>query len=257
MSDEATEAFFRSVVTPRRREHPRLSETLRDVEARRVATQHGTVVAWRIGDGPATLLVHGWEDDNSLWGPMIAMLVDRGLAVVVFDLPAHGYSDGEWGLGFEAADAARAVAEALGPIQAIVAHSMGAAAAGLAVSEGLAVRGCVLIAPPLRGGNRWHRVAERTGVSIVTADQAAARYEARMGPERVAGFDLRALLPELATRVLVVHSADDERMPFRASHEVSAASANVELLAVTGLAHRATAQDPEVTSRIADFIERI
>jgi pimeloyl-ACP methyl ester carboxylesterase len=256
MTNEATAAFFRSVVTPRQRERPRLSETLRAVEARRIATPHGTVTAWRIGDGPATLLVHGWEDDNSLWGPMIATLVDRSQAVVVFDLPAHGYSDGESGLGFEAADAARAVAEALGPIDAIVAHSMGAGAAGLAISEGLAVRGCVLIAPPLVGGNRWRRLADRMGVSMETADHAQAIYEARIGPQRVTGFDLRGLLPELATRVLVVHSADDERMPFRASHEISAASANVELLQVEGLRHRATAQDAGVTSRVADFIER-
>jgi pimeloyl-ACP methyl ester carboxylesterase len=119
VTDAATEEFLQAITTPRRREHPRLSETLRDVEVRHVATPHGTVAAWRIGDGPATLLVHGWEDDNSLWGPMIAALVGRGHAVVVFDLPAHGHSDGESGLGFEAADATRAVAELLAPIEAI------------------------------------------------------------------------------------------------------------------------------------------
>ena len=255
IESDTAEAFLRSVVTPRRRESPRLSEPLREVEARRVATPYGTVAVWRIGAGPATLLVHGWEDDNSLWEPMIATLVDRGHAVVVFDLPAHGFSDGDWGLGFEATDATRAVADACGPVEAIVAHSMGAGSAALAVSEGLVVRSCVLIAPPLVGGNRWHRVADRMGVAIEAADRAQAVYEARIGARRVTNYDLRELLPQLETRVLVVHSADDERMPFRESHDVCVVNASVELLTVDGLRHRATARDPRVTRRIADFIE--
>ena len=69
------------------------------------------------------LLVHGWEDDNSLWTPLIDALIARDRALVVFDLPAHGYSEGEWGLGPQAADGIAAVAAALGPIDAVVAHS--------------------------------------------------------------------------------------------------------------------------------------
>jgi pimeloyl-ACP methyl ester carboxylesterase len=109
---------------------------------------------------------------------MIATLVDRGHAVVVFDLPAHGYSDGEWGLGFEAADAARAVAETLGPIEAIVAHSMGASAAGLAVA------GCrgALIAP-LRGGNRWRR--SPSGRAVVGLRISGGTLRRPHGPRRV------------------------------------------------------------------------
>jgi hypothetical protein len=95
------------------------------------------------------------------------------------------------------------------------------------------------------------------GVSIETAESAQAIYEAHIGRERVAGFDLRELLPALETRVLLVHSADDERMPFRVSRDVSAVCATVEFLPVAGLRHRATAQDPGVTSRIADFIEGV
>ena len=64
-----------------------------------------------------------WEDDNSLWAPLIEALVERKRALVVFDLPAHGFSEGEWGLGPQAADGIAAVAAAMGPIDAVVAHS--------------------------------------------------------------------------------------------------------------------------------------
>jgi pimeloyl-ACP methyl ester carboxylesterase len=96
----------------------------------------GEIAAWRIGAGPAVLLVHGWEDDNSLWAPLIDTLVDRDRAVVVFDLPAHGFSEGEWGLGPQAADGVAAVVAAIGPIDAVVAHSFAAGGVILAIARG-------------------------------------------------------------------------------------------------------------------------
>jgi len=256
MTDEAAEAFFRTVAAPRRRDQPRLAEPLHDVAVHRVSTPYGTVAAWRLGRGPATLLVHGWEDDNSLWTEMIAALVGRGHAVVVFDLPAHGFSGGETGLGFEAADAARAVSAALGPIEAIVAHSMSGGAAALAVDEGLPVRCCVLIAPPAGGGDRWRRIAMRTGVAEDVADRARAMYESRVGVERVTSYDLGQVLARLDADVMIVHSEDDEHMPVRGSQELLAQCPNLQLLLVSGHTHRRTARAAEATAGIVDFIER-
>lgn len=85
---------------------------------------HGTLAAWRFGDGEAVLLVHGFEDDNSLWDPMAAELMRLGRSFVAFDAPGHGVSDGHWGLGWDFTDGVHAVAEALGPIDAVVAHSV-------------------------------------------------------------------------------------------------------------------------------------
>ena len=56
---------------PKRRVRPRLARRLADAQDMEVDTPNGPVMAWRLGDGPATLLVHGWEADNALWSPMI------------------------------------------------------------------------------------------------------------------------------------------------------------------------------------------
>jgi pimeloyl-ACP methyl ester carboxylesterase len=218
-----------------------------------VPSEHGVLAAWRLGDGPAVLLVHGWEDDNSLWAPLIDALVERGRALVVFDLPAHGYSEGEWGLGPQAADGVASVAADVGPIDAIVAHSFGAGGAMLAMSEGLVVGRVVLIAPPLRTSNRWLRYAERLGVSEAVAFEAQSIYEERIGPAR-ASYDFRAELAELDVYLLVIHSADDERAALSDSQEVVPTCRRAELVVVDGLSHRRTARDPEVVARIADFV---
>jgi len=252
-SAEAVAAFLRSNVVPARRAEPRLAERLTSVERQLVPSPDGLLAAWRLGGGPAVLLVHGWEDDNSLWAPMMDTLVPRDRSLVVFDLPAHGFSEGEWGLGPQAADGILAVAATLGPIDAVVAHSFGCGGVMLAMSEGLTVDRAVFIAPPLRTANRWLRYAERLGVSQEVAAAAQSIYERRIGAPR-AMFDFRAELIALDVDLLVIHSADDERNPIADSQEVVPSCRRAELVIVDGLTHRRTARDPEVVAHIADFV---
>jgi pimeloyl-ACP methyl ester carboxylesterase len=254
VTDAAAEAFLRRVASPARRDPPRLASALAAVDRQAVGTVHGTVAAWRIGAGPAVLLVHGFEDDNSVWAEMLDALVARDRPAVVLDLPAHGFSEGEIGLGFEGADALHAVAGALGPVDALVAHSVGAGAAVLALREGLPVDRAVLIAPPMRSGNRWLRLAEREGVSQEIARRAQAMYEATLDPAR-RSFVTREVVPTLGAELLFVHSVDDERTPVEDTEAVAAECPNARLLRVAGCTHRRTARDPAAIAGILDFLD--
>ena len=250
---EEVREFFRVLVSPARRAEPRLAAGLGTVDRQLVSSPQGMVAAWRVGEGPAVLLVHGWEDDNSLWAPLIEALVVRERPFVVFDLPAHGFSDGEWGLTSEAADGALAVVAAMGPIDAVVAHSFGVGAAMFAMSERLTVDRAVFIAPPLGTSNRWLRYAQRLGVSDEIALTAQSIYEQQIGSAR-ATYDFRAELVEFDVDLLLIHSADDERTSLSDSQEVVSRCRRAELFVVHGLSHRRTARDPDVVARIADFV---
>ena len=168
-------------------------------------------------------------------------------------MPAHGFSDGEWGFDPQAGDAVLAVADALGPIDAVVAHSSGTPIAARSLLEGIPAERIVLIAPPLRDDSRWLRYADRTGVSREVALAAEAMYKEAQGTAR-ADFFLRTSLPTIDADVLIVHSIDDERMPFSDSEEVVAECPRATLLAVEGLTHRRTARDSEVVAKMADFL---
>jgi pimeloyl-ACP methyl ester carboxylesterase len=91
------EAFELNVVPPRR-EEPRLADALVSVERHMLPSPQGAVAAWRVGEGPAVLLVHGYADDHSLWSVLIEALIVRDRPLVALDLPAHGFSEGRWGL---------------------------------------------------------------------------------------------------------------------------------------------------------------
>ncbi len=248
------QAFFELVTTPRRRDAPRIADELRDAEHHRVPTVHGAVAAWRLGTGPAVLLVHGRDDDHLLWTPMTEAFARRGRAVVVFDLPAHGLSEGRRCLGWEGTDAMLAVADEMGPVSGAVGHSVGAAVVAGALVEGLELPACVFIAPPMRTGDRWRRIAERRGVPEHVAAEARSAYEQWLGPARAA-FRLRRELQQLDTRLLLAGSTDDERTPARDLREAAAAAPGAELLLVDGAGHRDTARHPEVIARTVEFLD--
>jgi pimeloyl-ACP methyl ester carboxylesterase len=254
--------------TPGRRREPRLSEELLDTERIDVPTPHGAVAAWRVGEGPAVLLVHGWRDSSRLWDPLMAELRSRGRAFVAFDLPAHGFSEGERCMSAEVPDAVLAVAAALGPVDAAVAHSFATGGTCLAVSEGVRVERLVLIAPPLAyrapseaaagatdaGHQRWRRIAGELGFDAAVGDRALAAYRATLGPRRAA-WNMSESLAALGADVRLMASVDDERFDIVSARAVAAAhlppGALVEL---TGLDHRSSARAAPAVAAIAAFV---
>jgi pimeloyl-ACP methyl ester carboxylesterase len=176
---------------------------------------------------------------------------------VAFDLPGHGFSEGDGGLIFEVADSIHAVAGELGPVRGLVAHSFASGAAALAVSEGLPISRLVLIAPPLwpAGAGRFHRVAARMGFPVEVADEAVKRYRATTTPER-AGYDFLSKLAELNSSVLIVSGADDERMAVDDARTVAPTLPRGELFEVGGTDHRGSAQDARVVARVVAFLTR-
>jgi pimeloyl-ACP methyl ester carboxylesterase len=257
-------ALIEEAAKPKRRVRPRLARKLADAEDREIDTPHGPVMAWRLGEGPASLLVHGWEDDNALWSPMIDACADIFRAVVVLDLPGHGYSPAETHSLESAGQALVAVAQAMGPIDSVMAHSFGCPASIYAMAHGLDVRRAVMIASPVprtkgRGGEDW--MSEWTqrqvgrGADPEVAERAAVLMKARWesGEQGPAGAE--GLIAGMTAKALIMHSIDDEQCPAGNSREMNDLWPGSELLLLDGLGHRLIAQDTEVVQRAIDFVE--
>ena len=106
------------------------------------------------------LLIHGFLDDRTVWGPVIARLSGR-YAVTADDLPGWGSRSGDGG-PFTLQRLAEVV---IGELDAtdgqviLVGHSMGAQIAELAATARAAIAGLVLLTPVLLAGmpstGRW------------------------------------------------------------------------------------------------------
>lgn len=242
--------FTKNLGYPRRRARPRIAPALVDAEHRMI----NGVAAWRLGEGPAVLMVHGWEDDNSLWAPLIDQLAMIGRAILALDLPAHGFSEGERVPLLVAAKAVADVAAAMGPIDAVVAHSFGCPATVTAIEEhGLAPDRVVLIGTALHQRGQIIRLAERNDIPMDVVEAIFATYEEDVG-KPVDWFDLRRAASAMTARALILHSVDDDACDYRGAQELADVWPGAEIALTDGLGHRLIAQDPSVVERIVDFV---
>jgi pimeloyl-ACP methyl ester carboxylesterase len=250
---------------PKRRVRPRLARLLNEAEDQEVATPHGGIMAWRLGTGRATLMVHGWEDDNALWSPLIDLNAEMMRGSVAFDLPGHGWSPAEE-CSIQAAGAAvLAVAEAFGPIDSVVAHSFGCPSTIWAMANGLNVERAVMIASPVprtetrsqaRDMTRWEQAQLHEGVSPeVIARARVLMAERPMMRSSDRDFDIEAVLPTLTAKALILHSMDDEQCPVANSQRMAELWPGSELVLLDNLGHRLIAQEPDVVARVFEFVD--
>jgi pimeloyl-ACP methyl ester carboxylesterase len=239
--------------SPKRRAVPRVCPLLARGEHRMIGGEGAQIATWRLeGEvlgGAATLLVHGWEDDNSLWTPLVEVLQARGKAVVALDLPGHGYSDGDaCGLELTIKAIKRVVAE-LGPIDSVATHSFSGMALARALAEGLDVKSVVLISPPARQSGQFERVWRRFQVSdeVIAAALDMGQAEGRF-------FDLVALAPSLKPGALFIHSLDDAQCPADDARLAAAAWPGAKFYEVDNLGHRNLVKDDEVVAMAAAWL---
>lgn len=219
----------------------------------RMAMPGGSLRFWRKGTGPTVLLVHGWDGTPGDFEPLTTALLAAGRSVLLVELPAHGGSDLAWTSVPHAADALRRLGDAVGPVHALIAHSVGGAIAARALEIGLAVERAVLIAAPARYRDYAHGHAAALGLP---GDGAAAML-AQLAS--VYGVDVRRYAtPDSVARIevpgLVVHSAEDAVVPFRDAQAIAAAWVGAQLTRCEGLGHRRILSDPAVVDAVLRFV---
>lgn len=204
--------------------------------------------------GPTVLLVHGWAGR----GPQLAALVEplraRGWRVATYDAPAHGGAVGARQTTLpDMAHAVAAVAEEVGEVQVVVAHSLGTAAAVRAVGDGLPVARLVFVAPPANPGGYLGQLGRYLGFGDAVVARTQRRIQLRVGrtfddlhTERLAGTMSRPLL--------VVHDRGDRVVPVGEGEAVAAAWPGAALLITKGLGHQRILRDPNVVREVAGFV---
>jgi pimeloyl-ACP methyl ester carboxylesterase len=252
-TDAAAQALIDDVFRPRRRARPRLAEALHDAPYGEIEGRDGALSVWRVGEGPATLLVHGWEDDNALWGPLMERLLRYGRAVVAVDLPGHGFSSAPMAGAASSGELLAEAAQRFGPVDSAVGHSFGCAVVMAALQAGMPAARVVLIAPPQPGS-----AVERLRREAAFAPPDVLERALAMMPQTHSMFatlDLNALARDMTAEALIIHSLDDEQSDPSMSFDLAAAWPGAKTHIVDGLGHRLVAQDVETLEVAALFIE--
>jgi pimeloyl-ACP methyl ester carboxylesterase len=218
-----------------------------------VRSEGQQIAVWDWGAGPTVALVHGWGSRAGRFSVMAAALVDAGLRVVAHDGPAHGASSGRFASLPEFARALRAVADKAGPIHGVVGHSLGGAAAVLALRDGLAAQRVVLLAAPSDVTRFSTAFEDYLRLTPVTRTAMRRNLETRL---RIRWDELH--LPSIARSLrppaLLIHDRGDTDVPYEEGAEIAEAWPGARLVATEGLGHRALLRDPGVVREIVGFL---
>jgi hypothetical protein len=250
----AAAGLLRLFLTPRRHRVPERERAwLAAAEAHRVRIAGRELGLWSWGEGPAVLLVHGWEGRGSQMGAFAAPLAAAGLRAVAFDAPGHGTSEGERSSIPEMAEAVAGVAALLGGVRGVVAHSAGAAATSVALAAGTGAERLVYLAPPNDPVRFLRAAGDMVGLPPVVARHAQRRIERRFDMS-FAAYRGTHLAPRIALPLLAFHDPADRDVPFTEAEALVAHWPAARLVPTPGLGHRRLLRDPGTVSRTVEFI---
>jgi pimeloyl-ACP methyl ester carboxylesterase len=208
--------------------------------------------------GPTALLVHGWRVDSSCMSPLVAPLRRLGLRVAAFDAPGHGIWPGTQATMAEMARAAGNVADTLGNVRVVVAHSVGCLAALSAIARrpGLRLDAVVLVSPVADLSHvveRW-AVAER-GLARAVVDEMYCELAERNGVP-TSHWDVGVLGPGLDAPVLVAHDPDDDVVAYSEGELTAAAFGAPPVVPLPGGGHWRALASPVLAAAVTEFLTK-
>lgn len=270
---EAARAGFDLFRTPQSRETS--AKEMRVLEsAARVDVPHMQILDWPPtqrptinlasytweSDGPTVLLTHGWELQAGRMGLFVAPLLQAGLRVVAFDAPAHGQSGGDRSTLLDYEEAILNVMRAdhglsHAPIHAIIGHSFGGMAAAWTLSQHpeLAVQRLVLIAAGtdidflLQSSPRF----QQTDAALMQALREEFRRRVGRWPTE---FNAAQAGEHIRAKTLIVHDQRDYMVPFAHAEAYARYIPAAQMLATSGLGHRAILRDTAVIEAVTAFV---
>lgn len=209
------------------------------------------------GTGPAVFFQHGWEADAADLTSQAEHLLASGFRVVLLDGPAHGASEGEIATLPLFAEGIGAAAATLGQPFAVVAHSMGAAASVIAMSEGeLVPQAFVALASPCSLSDNIAFQAGSMGLSGRAIRLMQDGVEARLKTP-ISRFDIARDAPAMTARALFIYGDRDMIVPASAGEKASKHWPGAKLDIRPGLGHRGVLRDPGVLAEVARFLDGV
>lgn len=217
---------------------------------------HGkTIQCWQWGQGPQILAVHGWNGLGANLYPYFTPLLQKGYAVVAFDAPAHGKSEGEQTNYFEMTDTVREMVKHIGKnsLAGIVAHSLGGAAVINCLSKDNIQTKTALIAPALRLRELLFSAFEKNGVpghwykAIITEIEDEYGYSLEQDNPYL-------LLEQLNAELMIAHDHQDRVVPFTDATTIASQHSNIFLHATRGLGHKHIIKDKSTVDAVLQYL---
>lgn len=204
-----------------------------------VHTSEGTLMSYRLGQGPVWLLMHGWSGSASQFYPLMSHIAAQGFTAIAYDHPAHGHSAGHTGHLPRFVRAFDELVEKMtaecGPLQGVIAHSMGGAVTLSSRRRELDALPLLLISPVLDYVPQLYGMVARSGYSIRLFDAVVKEIEQEY-QHPLSTVDPLGRLAGRSGAAIIVHDEEDRFAPHGDSLRATQ-DGRTRLVSTRGLGH--------------------
>lgn len=204
---------------------------------------------------PYVLFAHGWSSHGTRIARWVEPLRKAGYALVAFDQAGHGRSDGHRTSLPDFACHLLAVGRHYGPAAAVLGHSLGGAAAAVALARGLAAERAILIAPAADPVAAMERFSRFVWLGAHYGARLAALFERQT---QVPMDDLQAHrnAPLIGRPALIVHDLEDREVPWSEGERYARLWNDARMVSTCGFGHNRIADHPDVIADALRFLHR-
>jgi len=201
------------------------------------------------------LICHGFDSSSYRFSSYIRPLLKAGFQVFAFDAPAHGVSEGTKIHSFIYRNAILDIEKKFGPFNSIMAHSLGALAASLALETiYCADKRLVLIAPATEGNSSIENFFNIIKLNSRTR-KAFEKIIQKDSGHPSSWHSVARAIQHIKANVLWVHDKQDKVCPFEDTLPVQQKQyAHVQFLITDGWGHSKVYLQPQVQKQIISFL---
>jgi len=210
-----------------------------------------TLYSW--GKGPTVLLVHDWGGCGAQMASLAQPLVKAGFQVITFDALAHGDSPGKQTDLLETVAIIKDIELKFNGFHAIIAHSYGALAAGIALQDGMKANKFVVCSAATaldfylrKFSGKLNASREMRGRIILNVTNRL-----RMSIEKLSLVHIAA---RLNRPVLILHDQNDEVVDHQEALALSKCWPGSDLVITSGLGHFGILKDSKTIQKIKQYI---
>lgn len=212
---------------------------------------------WGTGERPV-LMLHGWQSRASRYAGFVPRLEALGLTALSFDAPGHGESGGRSTTVLEYREVISALQARYGTFHAVIAHSLGATSAFLALRGGARAERLVTVAAVKDFDHFPDEFTRLLGLRPELRHDLRERIEHRLFAQVPAPwelFDATRRIAEIGVPMRVIHDADDDMVPVAQAHALKEAYGDqADLVITSGLGHRKVLGEAAVIDSALEFI---
>jgi len=211
-----------------------------------------TLYSWGKG-GPGVLLVHDWGGCGAQMASLAQPLVKAGYQVIAFDALAHGDSPGKQTDLSEIVGIIKDIETKFNGFHAIIAHSYGALAAGIALQDGVKANKLVFCSAATALDFYLRKFSKKLNASREMHGRITVNVTNRLGLN-IEKLSLVHIATRLNRPVLILHDRNDEVVDHREALALSKCWPGSELVLTSGLGHLGILKDSKTIQKIQQYI---